>query len=176
MDPDDEVDSTLIFEKHILDAVFAQVSQYVVKVIINLETSTGFIVKSNGKHHLIAVYSSLLSEHDNETITVGYSDGISSPVDHIENLPNCRFSILYALDHLGMQRPTPDYGVLGAQECEKVVTVFPYKEKFMIFKGHITLKDCTCEDVYGNIILGGETVFAFTCPVAGSYAKDKTKD
>ncbi|KAM0896562.1 hypothetical protein ACQ4PT_023114 [Festuca glaucescens] len=144
-----------IFEKHILDAVFAQVSQYVVKVIINLETSTGFIVKSNGKHHLIAVYSSLLSEHDNETITVGYSDGISSPVDHIENLPNCRFSILYALDHLGMQRPTPDYGVLGAQECEK---------------------DCTCEDVYGNSILGGETVFAFTCPVAGSYAKDKTKD
>ncbi|KAM3213464.1 hypothetical protein ACQJBY_066066 [Aegilops geniculata] len=172
MDGNAEADSTLVFDKETLDKVYEKVAPSIVKVLLK-PFSTGFVVSSTEKHNMVAVCSMLLIECK-EKIRVRYSDGDTAVVDHTEKVSNSDMTILYARK-TGKARPAVQFGVLEDIVCQKIVSLFPYKDGLMMFKGHIGLDDCTCEDSSGNII-PGQNIFSFTCPVGGSYSKDPDTD
>ncbi|KAK1632903.1 hypothetical protein QYE76_007218 [Lolium multiflorum] len=172
MDPNGKVDSTLVFTKEMLDEVYQKVSPYVVAILFK-PVSTGFIAKTNSKHNMIAMNQKLLGYEPNKNkIIVRYSDGMTATIDRVERFPGSDIAILYSPHH-GKPRPAVDFGKLEDKECQKIVTIFPFSNDFLFFKGHITLTDCTSESRSGIINPKSQNTFMLTCPLSVSYELDQ---
>uniref|UniRef100_A0A453LF25 Uncharacterized protein n=2 Tax=Aegilops tauschii subsp. strangulata TaxID=200361 RepID=A0A453LF25_AEGTS len=121
------------FNQTELDRVYEDVRHYIVGVPMD-PVAAGFILGSTRVHDVIALHSSVVTALPDE---VRYANGVVAGVDKVGQI-NGDVTILYA-KRMGSPLPPIGFADLSPNEneCEKVVTLFPYKAGTAIFKGHI---------------------------------------
>ncbi|XBH71597.1 uncharacterized protein [Aegilops tauschii subsp. strangulata] len=168
LNPNPADDTTLEFNQTELDRVYEDVRHYIVGVPMD-PVAAGFILGSTRVHDVIALHSSVVTALPDE---VRYANGVVAGVDKVGQI-NGDVTILYA-KRMGSPLPPIGFADLSPNEneCEKVVTLFPYKAGTAIFKGHIVLKDSTSmtSGVDAVVLQASVGTFAFSCPYAAAYS------
>ncbi|XP_044401814.1 uncharacterized protein [Aegilops tauschii subsp. strangulata] len=162
MDPDPATDTTLVFEKDVLETVFTQAAPYVARLNMR-PVRTDLLIGSTELHALVSVDSSTLTELP-KSVQFYNQKKAAIVQKKVGQLPGCSITILFT-DRMHNPLPPVQFADLDPNDnvCEKVVSLFPYMDGISMFNGHVVLNNCTSMGRGGTIQPGSADLFAFTC-------------